>query len=151
MLDGQVCRLDAMSGRRLAIIGEIKQGSVSLRIDPRETTLWALCANRGHPIAHQAPTDEMLIAFSLEASGMLQQASIAGHDVGATGFLSDMLVTAGGSDATLRVWDARQPMPLAIIPGSSPFVSVDAAGDRLVAGDEKGNVWFLAPIDELYR
>ena len=41
-------------------------------------------------------------------------------------------------------------MPLATIPGSSPFRCVDAAGDRVVAGDQKGNVWFLAPMSELY-
>jgi hypothetical protein len=42
-------------------------------------------------------------------------------------------------------------MPLAIISGSSPFVSLDAAGDRLIAGDKRGNAWLMAPLDELYR
>jgi hypothetical protein len=61
---------------------------------------------------------------------------------------TDRLV--GFHDASC-VWDAHQPMPLAAISGSSPFRCVDAAGDRLVAGDQKGNVWFLAPICQLYE
>lgn len=100
--------------------------------------------------ARQAPTDEALIAFSPEASGMLQQAGIPGHRVSDTCFLSGMLVTAGWSDATMRIWDAHRPMPLAAISGSSPFRCVDAAGDRLVASDQKGNVWFLGPMSQLY-
>ena len=151
MPDRRVCRLDAVSGKRLVELGEVTQESVVLVVDPEETALWAVCANRGHPLAMQAPTDEMLVAFSPDGFGVLQQAAIAGHDVTGTSFLPGMLVTAGGKDATLRLWDPLQPMPLAVISGWSPFLCLAAAGDRLIAGDERGNVWVMAPLDELYQ
>jgi WD40 repeat protein len=151
MLNGQLCRLDAVSGKTLAVLGEIKQEHVRLLIDRGETTLWAICSNRGPRVALQSPTDEVLMAFSPEASSLLQQSGISGHDVRDCCFLSSMLVTSGWSDATLRVWDAHQPMPLTVISGSSPFRCVDAARDRLIAGDQKGNVWFLAPLGQLYQ
>lgn len=147
MLDGQLCRLDAASGKVRAVLGEIRQENVRLFIDAQETALWALCSTTGK--AAQSDIDEALIAFSPEAPGVLQQASVAGHRVFGICFLDGMLITAGW-DATLRVWDAHQPMPLAAISGSSPFRCVDAASDRLVAGDQKGNVWFLAPMGQLY-
>ena len=143
MLNGQVVRLDATSGKVLAVLGEIGHDNVSLFIDPQETVLWAFCHNGG---VWRAVTDHTLIAFSLETSRLLQHISIPGHDVTGHCFLSGMLITAGWSDATLRVWDARQPAPLAVISGSAPFRCVAAARDRIVAGDQKGNVWFLAPM-----
>ena len=149
MLNGQLDRLDAASGKVLAVLGEIKQERVRLLIDPQETALWALCFNGGEGFT-RAPTDETLIAFSPQAPGVLQQANVAVHQISDTCFLSGMLVTAIWSGALLCMWDAHQPMPLAVISGSAPFRSVDAAGDRLVAGDQKGNVWFLAPMDQLY-
>ena len=147
MLDGRLCRLDAASGKEQAVLGEIKQEAVRLFIDAQETALWALCSTTGK--AAQSDIDEALIAFSPEAPGVLQQFSIAGHRVFGICFLDGVLITAGW-DATLRMWDAHQPMPVAAISGSSPFRCVDAAGDRLVAGDQKGNVWFLAPMGQLY-
>jgi WD40 repeat protein len=147
MENGQLCRLDAASGKVQVVLGEVRQDNVRLLIDPQETALWALCGRRdkwaGSTIEHA------LIAFSPERAGVLEHASIPGHDVFGICFLDGMLITAGW-DATLRVWDAHQPMPLAAISGSAPFRCVDAARDRLIAGDQKGNVWFLAPMDQLY-
>jgi len=148
MLNGQLVRLDAMSGAVLSVLGNLQQDNVRLMIDPDETALWALCFNVGD--SGQAPTDEVLMAFSPQTSSLAQQANIPGHTVFGTCFLSGMLITAGWSDATLRIWDVNQPMPLTAISGSSPFRCVAAAGDRIVAGDQKGNVWFLAPLRELY-
>lgn len=147
MLDGRLCRLDATTGKEQAVLGEIRQETVRLFIDAQETALWALCSTTGKTM--QLGIDEVLIAFSPETPGVLQQASIAGHRVFGICFLDGMLITAGW-DATLRIWSAYQPMPVATISGSSPFRCVDAAGDRLVAGDQKGNVWFLAPMRKLY-
>jgi WD40 repeat protein len=148
MLNGQLVRLDATSGKVLALLGTIKQSHVRLFIDAQETALWALCSNGLRSFG--LVTDEALMAFSPETSSLLQETSIQGHDVFGTCFLSGLLITAGWSDATLRVWDAHQSIPLAVIAGSSPFRCVAAAGDRIVAGDQKGNVWFLAPLRELY-
>jgi WD40 repeat protein len=150
MLNQQLCRFDAASGDVQAVLGEIRQDHVRLLIDPQETALWALCFSGGEGGFSRSPTEEELIAFSpREAPGVLQRASIPGHNVRGICFLSGMLITAGW-DATVRVWDARQPMPLTAISGSAPFRCVDAAVDRLVAGDQKGNVWFLAPMLQLY-
>jgi WD40 repeat protein len=121
---------------------------VGFVIDPQETVLWALCSNSDG--VWRAFTDETLIAFSTETSRLIQQVSIPGHDARSNCFLSGMLITAGWSDATLRIWDPHQPTPLAVINGSAPFRCVAAARDRIVAGDQKGNVWFLAPMKELY-
>ena len=148
MLNGQVIRLDATSGKVLAVLGEIRHDRVSLFIDPQETVLWAFCVNSSS--IWRGVTDHTLIAFSLDTSRVLQHLSIPGHDVTGHCFLSDVLITAGWSDATLRIWDPHQPAPLAVISGSAPFRCVAAARDRIVAGDQKGNVWFLAPMNELY-
>jgi WD40 repeat protein len=149
MANQQLVRLDATSGKVLDVLGEIPQETVRLLIDPQETSLWALCADATFEW-FSAKTYEVLMAFSPQTSCLVQQTSIPSHDIRDFCFLSGMLITAGWSDATLRVWDAYQPMPLAVIPGASPFRCVDAARDRIVAGDEKGNVWFLAPMTELY-
>ena len=147
MLGGRLCRLDAADGKELAVLGEVKQENVRLFIDPQETTLWALCSPAGK--STYSEVDEVLIAFSPETPGMLQQFSIAGHRVFGICFLQGMLISAGW-DSTLRIWDAHQPVAVAAISGSAPFRCVDAAGDRLVAGDQKGNMWFLAPMSQLY-
>ena len=129
------------------MIGELTQEIVRLVVDPGETALWAIC-RRGHPFTFSY-SDEELIAFSPDGSGVLQRFSIPGHEIFDTCFLGDALITAGW-DATIRIWDWRQPTPLAAMSGSAPFRCVSAAADRIVAGDQKGNMWFLAPISELY-
>jgi WD40 repeat protein len=147
MLDGRLCRLDATDGKAQAVLGEVKQEEARLFIDPQETTVWALCSPADK--ATYSEVEEVLIAFSPETPGILQQFSIAGHRVFGICFLEGMMITAGW-DSTLRVWDARQPVPVAAISGSAPFRCVDVTGDRLVAGDQKGNMWFLAPMNQLY-
>jgi WD40 repeat protein len=147
-LNGQVVRLDAASGKVLSVLGEIKQKNIQLLIDPEETVLWAYCFSG--PEGFGIPTEQTLIAFSLKTSSVMQQISLPGYDAMAFCFLSGMLITAGWSDATLHVWDPHQPEPVATILSASPFRCVAAAGDRIVAGDQKGNVWFLAPMKELY-
>ena len=112
-----------------------------------KTTLWAICTERNAGL--KAPTNEALFAFATGGSGATQRADITGHQIRGWRFLDGTLVTAGG-DATIRFWDRRQATPLAAVSGSSPFYCVDAAGDRVVAGDRKGNVWFLAPMHDLY-
>ncbi len=148
MQDGQLCKLDASSGDRLAVYGEIEQEYVSLMTDPDETALWAIVSSGGQGL--QSPRDEAVIAFSLEKPGAREQARIPGHEIFDMCFLDGMLVTAGW-DATVRVWNPSRPMPEAVILGSAPFRCVDAARDRLIAGDQKGNVWFLAPLVDLYE
>jgi hypothetical protein len=121
----------------------------TLLIDPRETTLWAICAERNFRSQARTRTNETVVAFGTDGSGIAQRADITGHQLAGWCFLDGMLITAGW-DATIRFWDARQPMPFAAVSGSSPFRCVDAAGDRVVAGDQRGNVWFLAPMHDLY-
>jgi hypothetical protein len=41
-------------------------------------------------------------------------------------------------------------MPHATIAGKSPFRCADAAEDRIVAGDQRDNLWFLAAMSALY-
>ena len=64
-------------------------------------------------------------------------------------FLSGQLITAGWG-ATIRMRDPRGAMPHTTIAGTSPFRCVDAANDRIVAGDQRGNMWFLALMSALY-
>jgi WD40 repeat protein len=148
MLNKQLCRLDASSGKVQLTLGEITQEHVRLLIDGQEQALWALCHDGG--FALQMPTNEVLMAFSLDGSGGLQVAKVPGHDVYGFGFFPDgRLVTAGWADATIRVWGSGQSMEIAAVSGSAPFRCVDVADDRIVAGDQKGNVWFLAPVGQL--
>ena len=147
MLDGRLCRLNAADGKEQALLGQIKQEEVRLFIDPQENTLWAVCSPAGK--STETEVDEVVMAFSLETNSMLQQFDIAGHRIFGICFFQGMLISAGW-DATLRMWDAHQPVPIAAISGSAPFRCVDVAGDRLVAGDQKGNMWFLAPMTQLY-
>jgi WD40 repeat protein len=147
--ESRICRMDAASGKVTAVLGEVEAGPATLLVDPEETAVWVARTEARAAYRFAAPTNETLAAFASDGSGLVQQADITGHQVFGSCFVSGMLVSAGW-DATVRIWDAHQPMPLATISGSSPFRCVDAAGDRIVAGDQKGNVWFLAPMSELY-
>jgi WD40 repeat protein len=149
MADGGLCRLDAGSGKVLAIVGTIDDEEVQLHLDPAESALFAVGAS-GRRVPWAGPARRVLRAFILDSPGEMRQADISDHDVRSTAFLGSRLVTAGWSDATLRVWDAGEPMPLAAISGTAPFRCVSAANDRIVAGDQKGNVWFLASMRELH-
>jgi WD40 repeat protein len=147
--DRRICRLDVDSGAILQVLGELDQDAGQLLVDPEETAVWMVSVEPRNVASAQEDQGQRIAAFATDGSGLLQQADITGHKVFGSCFLGSTFVT-GGWDATLRIWDARQPMPLATIPGSSPFRCVDGAGDRIVAGDQKGNVWFLAPMSELY-
>jgi WD40 repeat protein len=145
--DRRVCRLDADSGQVLQVLGESSQDAVTLSIDPAETALWEAAERMGR-LASDAPDEETLTAYALDGSGVVRQADVSGHQVFGSWFLSGTLITAGW-DGTVRIWDPHQPMPLATVAGSSPFRCVAAARDRIVAGDQRGNVWFLAPMGDL--
>jgi WD40 repeat protein len=145
--DGRVCRLAAESGEVSRTLGEVEHETVTLKVDAQESALWAICRNGGE--WWQAPIDEALIAFPIDDSGIAPRADITGHQLFDSCFLSGRLITAGW-DATIRIWDPRGPMPFATISGSAPFRCVDAAQDRVVAGDQRGNVWILAPMRDLY-
>jgi WD40 repeat protein len=147
--DHRICRLDADSGETLQVLGEFDREAGQLLVDPQETAVWALSMERRTVTSAAEDQAQRIAAFATDGTGLLQQADITGHKVFGSCFLGTTFVTAGW-DATLRIWDPRAPMPLATIPGSSAFRCVDAAGDRIVAGDQKGNVWFLAPMAELY-
>lgn len=148
MSNNQLCRLDASSGEVQSRLGEITQEHVSLLIDIHERTLWARCFDGGQAL--QAPTNEVLMTFSPDGSGRLQTISVAGHKAFGMCFFPDGRLVTAGWDATIRVWDANQPEAVAAVSGSAPFRCVDVAEDRIIAGDQKGNVWFLAPMRELY-
>ena len=143
-----LCRLDARSGEVQAKLGEISQEHVSLFVDGREQALWALCYDGG--LALQAPTNEVLMAFPLDGSGRFEAIKVPGHSVFGTDFLPNGQLVTVGWDATIRVWDAGQSAAIAAVSGSAPFRCVGVADDRIVAGDQKGNVWFLAPLGDLY-
>jgi len=60
------------------------------------------------------------------------------------------VITADGSrvvsaalDYTVRLWELQSGLCIETIYGSSPFLSLDARGDWLCAGDQIGNVWLL--------
>lgn len=147
--DRRLCRLDADSAAIVQVLGQLDQDAGQLLIDPQETAVWTVSVEPRNVTSAEDDQQQRIAAFATDGSGLLQQADITGHKVFGSCFLGSTFITAGW-DATLRIWDPHRPMPLATIPGSSPFRCVDAAGDRIVAGDQKGNVWFLAPMSELY-
>ena len=133
----------------MQVLGQLDQDPGQLLVDPQETAVWTVSVEPRNVTSAGDDQQQRIAAFATDGSGLLQQADITGHKVFGSCFLGSTFITAGW-DATLRIWDPHRPMPLATIPGSSPFRCVDAAGDRVVAGDQKGNVWFLAPMSELY-
>jgi WD40 repeat protein len=147
LYDDRLCRLGASAGEVQAILGEILQKHVSLRIDAETRALWAHCYDGEFP---QQPTNEVLLVFPLDGSGGPRVASVRDHNLFGACFLPGGELVTAGWDATVRVWSPRRSQPTAAVSGSAPFRCVDAAADRIVVGDQKGNVWFLAPLGELY-
>lgn len=150
--DRGLCCLNADSGEVEEIFGAITDETATLVVDAQERTLWVLASNGRRGFQPQAPTKETIIAFSLDGSGKSTAMDAFGHifEVFAERFFPDGKLITAGWDGTLRIWDATQTKPIAVISGPAPFRCVDVVADRIVAGDQKGNVWFLAPMAELY-
>jgi WD40 repeat protein len=148
MEDHSVRRLDAATGAVLQVLGTLEH-DVDLLIDPEESAVWAVSRRQTDQDSSQDGGRQELTVFALDGSSAIRRADMTGHQVFGTCFLSGQLITAGW-DATLRVWDPFGGLPYATIAGTSPFRCVDAAKDRIVAGDQRGNLWFLAPMPDLY-
>ncbi|GAA2152584.1 hypothetical protein GCM10009826_10990 [Humibacillus xanthopallidus] len=149
MDDHSVRLLDASTGATLQVLGEVEHADVFLLIDPDESAVWAVRRPTDWSTSWKDRERQDLTVFALDGSGAVRRAEMTGHQVFGTCFLSGQLVTAGW-DATLRIWDPHGALPCATIAGASPFRCVDAAKDRIVAGDQRGNLWFLAPMATLY-
>jgi WD40 repeat protein len=147
--DNRLHRLDAETGELLQTLGELPQVRVRLLVDPQESVLWAIGPEEEPTVLIPYSGPESLMAVLLEGSGAMRRADISGHKLVDTCFLSGKLITAGW-DATIRIWDPHAAMPCATVMGSAPFRCVDAAEDRIAAGDQRGNVWVFEPLRGLY-